>query len=54
MRKYRYVLCFAALSLGLIFSNLALIQEDKPSCPTEDSCYVYYDGGAWHIAPAHP
>ena len=48
--KTRNLTAIAALAVVATLTGC----EDKPRCPTEDSCTVDYRDGEWHIEKDRP
>lgn len=51
MKRALAALALVAASVG---GTLLATYEDKPWCPTEDSCHADYRQGEWHIEEVTP
>ena len=50
LRRLVLVTFLIGLVCGVVFT-VTIGTMARPNCPSEDSCYADYSGGAWHIIP---
>lgn len=53
MTKVSVLATIAGFLLGIVLV-LTIVLISRPNCPVEDSCYVDYRNGVWHVIEGNP